>query len=296
MLLALAFLWGGSFFFVGAAVRELPPLTVSAARLLFAAAALVFFAAAAGQLPRRNMFAAFACMGLLNNAVPFSLITWGQTEIAGGLAAILNATTPLFTVVVAHFLTGGEKMTPAKIFGVCAGFAGAAVIVGPEALAGLGANALAQTAVLAAACSYAFASVYGLRFRRTGISPLTTAAGQVGASSLMLLPVALFFERPWVLPAPGLEIWAALAALGLFSTALAYILYFRILASAGATNVMLVTFLAPVSAILLGALFLDERLEAKHFYGMALIGLGLAAIDGRAGRFIKNRAARRAKH
>ncbi len=287
MLLSLAVVWGGSFFFIGAALREMPPFSVIAARLVFAAAALNIALFAARAVFPLAMWRDFAVMGLLNNAIPFSLIAWGQTQIAGGLAAILNATTPLFTIVVAHFLAHGERMSAGKIFGVCAGIAGAAVIVGAEALRGLGANAFAQLAILGAACSYAFASVFGLRFRRMKISPLATAAGQVSASALILLPLAALTERVWTLPAPGIATWGALAGLGLLSTALAYLLYFRILASAGATNVALVTFLAPISAILLGALFLGEVLEIKHFYGMGLIGIGLAAIDGRIWRRLR---------
>ncbi|MBE8158069.1 MAG: DMT family transporter [Betaproteobacteria bacterium] len=287
MLLALAFLWGGSFFLTGAAVRELPPLTIAAARLCIAAAALNIAAFALKNPPPLRMWGAFIFIGLINNAIPFSLITWGQTQIAGGLAAILNATTPLFAATAAHFFTQDEKMSGAKIFGIGAGIAGIAVIVGADALAGLGENVWAQLAVLGAACSYGFATVFGLRFRRAGVPPLSAAAGQTAAASVILLPVALASEQVWLMPAPGAETLAAVAVLGLLTTALAYFLYFQILSTAGATNVMLSVFLVPVSAIILGALFLGEILAVKHFYGMALIGLGLAAIDGRAWKLIR---------
>jgi drug/metabolite transporter (DMT)-like permease len=283
MLLAMSVLWGGSFLFVGIAVKELPPLTIVLLRVGVAAMMLFVMLRIFGlRLPGdRRAWAAFFGMGLLNNAIPFCLIVWGQTHIASGLAAILNATTPLFTVIVAHILTDDERLTASRIAGVLIGLAGVIAIVGPGVLRGLGSDVLAQLAVLAAALSYAFAGVFGRRFRRLGIAPMTAATGQVTASTIMLLPVALLIDRPWTLPMPSASTLAAILGLAALSTALGYILYFRILATAGATNLLLVTFLIPVSAILLGALALSERLSTQHFLGMALIGVGLAAIDGR---------------
>jgi drug/metabolite transporter (DMT)-like permease len=283
LLVVLSVLWGGSFFFVGIAVAELPTFTIVALRVLIAALALMLSLRVAGIAVPAGFasWRAFAGMGMINNVVPFSLIVWGQAHIASGLAAILNATTPLFTVVVAHWLTADEKLTPMRAAGVATGFVGVAAMVGPTALQGIDIGLLAQLACLAAAVSYAFAGVYGRRFRALGLAPLQTAFGQVAASSLLLVPIALVVDRPWSLPPPGLATWAAVAALAVLSTALGYALYFRILARAGATNVLLVTFLVPVSAILLGALVLGERLQTRHFAGMALIGSGLAAIDGR---------------
>ena len=284
LLIALSILWGGSFFFVGVALDALPPFTIVALRVGLAALALNLVVVVVGlRMPTDlRTWAAFFAMGLVNNAVPFSLIVWGQTHIASGLASILNATTPLFTVVVAHVLTSDEKMSRGGVAGVLVGVAGVVVMIGPEMLGGLGTNVVAQIAVLGASLAYALAGVFGRRFGRMGVAPLLTATGQVTASTLLLIPVALVVDRPWTLAAPGAEIWAAVVALALLSTALAYVLYFRILASAGATNLLLVTFLIPVSAIVLGASLLGEQLEPKHFAGMALIGLGLAAIDGRA--------------
>ncbi|HLW92555.1 MAG TPA: DMT family transporter, partial [Roseiarcus sp.] len=161
------------------------------------------------------------------------------------------------------------------------GLVGVAVIIGPEALQGIGANVAAECAVLLAALSYAFAGVFGRRFARMGVSPILTATGQVTASTLVLAPIALLVDRPWTLAPPSLAVWTAIIGLAALSTALGYILYFRILATAGATNLLLVTFLIPVSAIILGFSVLGERLDPRHFVGMALIGLGLAAIDGR---------------
>jgi drug/metabolite transporter (DMT)-like permease len=289
MLLALSVLWGGSFFFTGIAVKELPPLTIVVLRVGLAAAMLALVLRMLGvRLPReRAVWAAFLGMGLLNNAIPFCLIVWGQTHIASGLAAILNATTPLFTVVVAHVLTHDERMTGNRLAGILIGLAGVVVIIGPGALQSLGSDVLAQVAVLAAAVSYAFAGVLGRRFRRLGVAPMAAATGQVIASTIILLPLALLVDRPWTLPLPSAPVWAAIFGTAALSTALGYILYFRILETAGATNLLLVTFLIPVSAILLGALVLGERLSLPHFLGMALIGAGLAAIDGRLLRLVR---------
>ncbi|MBL6081663.1 DMT family transporter [Belnapia sp. T18] len=295
MLIVLSVLWGGSFFFSGVAVRELPSLTIVLARV--GIAALVLWAVLAVlhiRMPRvRGLWIAFLGMGLLNNVVPFALFVWGQHHIASGLAAILNATTPLFTVVVAHLLTPDERLTPGKAAGVVVGLIGVAVMLGADLLAGLGVGLAAQVACLAAALSYAFAGVLGRRFRRMGVPPLATATGQVTASTLVTLPLALAMDQPWMLSPPSTHAWAALLGIGVLSTALAYVLYFRILAAAGATNLLLVTFVIPVSAILLGSLVLGERLEPKHFVGMALIGLGLALIDGRLPGMLWSRAASR---
>lgn len=288
LLLALSALWGGSFFFVGVAVKALPPFTIVLLRVTIAAGALHLVRRLSGTVMPWDgrIWRAFFGMGLLNNAIPFSLIVWGQTHIASGLASILNATTPLFTVLIAHILTADERMTKGRVAGVLIGFAGVVVLIGPQALTDLGADLAAQLAVLAAAISYGFAAIFGRRFKRMGVPPLATAAGQVTASSLMLLPVALIVDRPWTLVWPNLPVWAAVAGLALLSTAVAYVLFFRILASAGAVNLMLVTFLIPVSAILLGGAFLGEALAPADFLGMALIGLGLAAIDGRFATFL----------
>jgi len=283
LLLVLSVLWGGSFFFVGIAVRELPPLTIVALRVGGAALALFLVLRVLGQgLPGdHRVWAAFLGIGMINNAIPFTLFVWGQREIASGLASILNATTPLFAVVLAHLITPDEKLTRPRAVGVVLGFAGVVLMLGGEALAGLSASVLAQLACLAAAFAYALGGIFGRRFQRLGVTPIVTAFGQVTASAILLVPLALAFETPWRLPLPGAATWSALAGLAMLSTALAYIIYFRVLARAGATNLLLVTFLIPVSAILLGVAFLGEALLAKHLAGMTLIGAGLAVIDGR---------------
>lgn len=283
MLIALATVWGGSFFFNGIAIRELPVLTVVVARVALAAMILLVILRLRGERMPRGwpVWAAFFGMGALNNAIPFTLIVWGQQHIASGLASILNASTPLFTVILAHFLTSDERLSRGKLAGVLIGFFGVAVMIGADALRDLGVQVVAQMLCLAGAISYAFAGIFGRRFRAMGITPMGTATGQVVASSVILLPLVLLVDRPWTLPVPSLTVIAALIGVAVISTALAYVLYFRILATAGATNLLLVTFLIPVSAILLGTLFLGEVLFARHFAGMALIGVGLAAIDGR---------------
>ena len=292
MLIALSVLWGGSFFFNGVAVRELPSLTIVLVRVGLAAVTLWAVLTLLNiRMPRmKGLWPAFFGMGLLNNAIPFTLFVWGQHHIASGLAAILNATTPLFTVLVAHFLTRDEKLSAGKMAGVMLGLLGVILMLGAELLSGLGTGLLAQLACLAAALSYAFAGVFGRRFKRMGVPPLATATGQVTASSLVMLPLVLAVDHPWTLAPPSSGTWAALFAIGVASTALAYILYFRILAAAGATNLLLVTFLIPISAILLGSLFLGESLAAKHFIGMGLIGIGLALIDGRISALFRARA------
>ena len=283
LLAILSIIWGGSFLFIGVAVRELPPLTIVAIRVTTAALALLLVLKIMGvDLPRsRQAWGAFLGMSILNNVIPFTLIVWGQSHIASGLASILNATTPLFTVIVAHYLTEDERLTGQRFAGVIVGFAGVAVMIGAAAFASLDASILAQLAVLGAALSYGFSGVFGRRFKTMGIPPLATAAGQVTVSSAILLPTALIVDRPWTLAVPSTGAILSLAALGLVSTAFAYLIFFRLLARAGATNVGLVTFLIPVSAILLGVLVLGETLAMRHMAGMALIGGGLILIDGR---------------
>ncbi|WP_262297978.1 DMT family transporter [Microvirga sesbaniae] len=283
LLTVLSVVWGGSFLFVGVAVRELPPLTIVALRVLTAAGALLLVLRLMGvDLPRtRQVWAAFLGMSILNNVIPFTLIAWGQSHIASGLASVLNATTPLFTVIVAHFLTADERLTGQRLAGVIVGFIGVAVMIGSAAAASLDAGILAQLAVLGAALSYGFSGVFGRRFKTMGIPPLATAAGQVMVSSAILLPAALIVEQPWTLAVPSTAAMLSLAALGLVSTAFAYLIFFRLLARAGATNVGLVTFLIPVSAILFGVSVLGETLMVRHVAGMVLIGAGLVLIDGR---------------
>jgi drug/metabolite transporter (DMT)-like permease len=184
-------------------------------------------------------------------------------------------------VLVAHFLTHDERMTPRKIAGVLLGFGGVATMIGPALLANIGTGALAQLACVTASLSYALAAVWARRFRRMGVSPLSVTTGQLTAGAVMMLPLSLFVDQPWTHSFPPLSAWAAITALALFCTALGYVLYFRLIETSGATNALLVTLLVPPVAILLGALFLNETLAVQDFAGLGLIALGLAAIDGR---------------
>lgn len=287
MLLLLGLIWGASFFFARIAVREVPPLMLVLLRVVIAATALHLYLLAKVDWAkfRGQPFAPFILLGLLNNAIPFSLLFIGQTELGAGLAAILNALVPFWTVTAANFITADEKFTANKVAGILLGVAGAAVIIGPSALTGLGAPPWAKLAVISAGVSYAFASIYAKRFK--SVPPIVTAAGQLTASSLIMLPAALLAHGFWSPSSVTPPVWLAVIALALASTALAYIIFFKIIAAAGATVVSLVTLLVPVSAILLGTVFLGESLSLEEIAGMALIGLGLAVIDGRLARRVR---------
>ena len=279
----LALIWGGAFLFIGVAVRHVPPLTYVWLRVTIAAAAMWTYLYLTGDklgLPR-SAWSSMLVLAFLNNALPFSLFGWGQTHIASGLASILNATTPIWGVVVAHFLTHDERMSPRKIAEVLLGFGGVATMIGPALLSNLGSAGIAELACVTASLSYALAAVWARRFRRQGFSPLSVTTGQLTAGALMMLPMSMFIDRPWTHAFPPLSAWAAIAALALFCTALGYVLYFRLIATSGATNALLVTLLVPPVAIALGALFLNETLAPEDFIGLGLIALGLAAIDGR---------------
>jgi len=296
ILLILAVIWGGAFMFIGVAVRHVDPLTYVWLRLTIAAGGMFLFLKLKGHqldLPR-EVWGSILLLALLNNALPFTLFGWGQTHIASGLASILNATTPIWGVLVAHFFTQDERMTPRKIAGVLLGFAGVATMIGPMLLANVGTDALAQLACIAAALSYAFAAVWARRFRRMGVSPMSVTTGQLTAGALMMLPLALLVDQPWTQPFPPLTAWGAIVALALLCTAFGYVLYFRLIETAGATNALLVTLLVPPFAILFGSLFLNEVLAPQDFIGLALIALGLAAIDGRLLRLLSAGSARQA--
>ena len=286
MLLGLGLLWGGSFFFAGIAVRHLPPFTLAFLRFALAAAALhIFIAGRYGIYAElRARWRPFLVLGLFNNAVPHSLIFFGQTEIGAGLASILNATTPIFTVLIAHAMTTDEKLTLAKLVGTMIGLAGTAVLFAPQLARGADVPLWAMALPLGAALSYGFAAVWGRRFR--GVAPPVTAAGQLTASTLIMLPVVLLHDAPWQLPTPPLSTIAAVLALALVSTALAYILFFGLISLAGATNASVVTLLVPPSAIVLSTLFLGERMGNEDWLGLTLIILGLVVIDGRLARGI----------
>ncbi|MEM8541786.1 MAG: DMT family transporter [Pseudomonadota bacterium] len=283
MLVGLSILWGGSFFFVEVLIKHLPPLTIVTSRVGFAALGLWVIVVLSGStLPKKfKHWVGLVVVGLLNNALPFCLIVWGQTQISSGLASIFNATTPFFTVLVAGALLADERINSQKLTGVALGLLGTIVLIGPEALSGLSGPVFGQAAVMCAALSYAFAATYSRRFKSWGVSPLIVATGQATMATLMLLPVTLMLDGPTALLDVPIVAVGSIIGLAFFSTVLAYILYFRLIESAGATNAALVTFLVPISAILLGVTVLGETLSALHAVGMTLIGAGLITMDGR---------------
>ena len=280
-LIALSVLWGGSFLFCRIAVAEIPPLTLVFCRVGIAALALHIIIRVRGMhLPSR--WGDFIAMGALNNLIPFGLIFFGQLEIGAGLAAVINGMTPFWSALIARGV-GVESLPPRKLLGIAVGFGGLAVMIGPDALTGLDASLIAQISVLGATISYGAASVFGRRFK--GTPPLLTATGQLTGSTILVLPLALLIDQPWALPLPSLTAIGAVFGLALLATALAYILFFRVLSSAGSTNVSLVTLLIPVSAMAMGAVFLDEIITGRQLGGMAVIALGLTVIDGRLPEF-----------
>lgn len=261
-------------------VQEWPPLTIVLARVALAATALWAVVAVRGLPVRRDgpALRALAGMGLLKNAIPFALIVWAQTALPSGVASILNGLTPLWSVLVAQ-AAGTEPATVLRLTGALIGFAGVAVMAGGDLAAGL--PPMAVLAMLLATFSYGLAGQWGRRLRALGIAPVVAAAGQCTTATLILLPLVAWREPFAALPAPSLAAVGALVGLALLSTALAYLLYFRLLASAGPVNLLLVTLLIPVSACALGAAVLGEALAPRHALGLAAIAAGLALIDGR---------------
>lgn len=287
-IVVLSILWGGSFIFIEVALESFPPLTLVSVRVGLAAATLALGLAVVGGLPSFiwQIWRIFLLLGLTNNAIPFTLFAWGQTEIGAGLASIFNATTPLFTMLIAHAVTSDDKITAARLIAVLLGLAGVAILLGGESVTGLPAFA-AGLACLGGALSYAVAGIYGRRVAARGLTPAQASMGQLAASFILMTPLALMIERPWELALPTLPVAAALAGLALASTALAYIIFFHVLARVGATNVLLVTFLQPVSAVTMGVLLLDEQLSFSEAAGMAIILASLVIADGRWTKLVR---------
>lgn len=279
LLLILSLLWGASFFFYKLLVT-LGPLTVVLGRMGFAALAMnLILLVRGGRLPALKDWSPFFVMAALGNVFPFAMFAFSERHITSGLASIINATTPIFTLIVAHFWTHNEKLAWNKALGVVLGLIGVTIVIGPSALDDLGSGLLGELACLAASISYGFAGVYGRRF--AGLSLFSIVTAQMTAATILVAPLAAVFEHPWTLPMPNTTVWGALLGIALLSTVLAYFIYFHILAKAGATNISLVTLLVPVSAVFLGMVFLGENLSAGAVTGMIVMALGLAAIDGR---------------
>lgn len=279
-LLLLAMIWGGSFIANRLAIDEIGVLGTVAFRVTGACLLLWIYVALRGlPVPRSpRIWGAFLVMGALNNAIPFSLITWAQLTVPSGLAAILNASTALMGVVVASIVFRDERLTGRRLAGVLLGLAGVTVVIGLQALTALDLTSLAQVTLLVAALSYACAAVWG-RLNLSGLPPQVAAAGMLTGSTVLMVPAALAVEG--LPPAPAAGTWLALAYLAVVSTAGAYLLYYRVLALAGAGNLSLVTLLTAPFAVILGAVVLGESLPLRDYLGFALIAAGLVAIDGR---------------
>ncbi len=290
---ALSLLWGGSFFFYKVLAPVLPPFTLVTGRVLISALTLwpVLLLGQGLRLTPRLMLW-FLALGLLNCALPFSLFAWSERHLTSGMAALLNAPTPIVTAVLAHF-SRDERLNRRTLIGALFGFAGVAVLMGPALGLGRGlvsGDLPAELACLLATLSYAIGTIAARRLR--GVTPLQLATGQVSGAAVLMLPLAVFGDRFWRLPPLDAAGWAALLGIAVVSTSLAYLLFFRLLASSGATRAGLVTFLVPVSALLLGRLFLGEPVAARDAPAILLIGLGLAVIDGRLLRYLPGRGGR----
>ena len=279
----LSILWGGAFFLIEVGLRSYPPITLVFMRLALAVPPMWFAMRLMGErLPKEpRIWGLLAIVGALNCALPFILFFWGQQYLDSGYASILNATTPLWGVITAHFLTSDEKATPARIIGVLIGMAGIVVMVGPEAMKGLSNNLLAQLACIISTIFYSFAAIYGRRLSQTELTPMAVATGQTMMAALMMVPIVAVMDQPWTMAAPRLDSTLAGITLAIFSTALAYTLYFRLIDRSGASNAQLVAFLMPILAIILGIAFLGESLSGGQIAGAGLIAVGLAILDGR---------------
>jgi drug/metabolite transporter (DMT)-like permease len=286
VLLLLGSTWGSSFLFIKVGVEDLSPLLLVEARMLLGAATVVIASYALGlSLPRtRRLWLDVTIMALLSNVVPFALIAWAEEHIASGTASVLNASMPLFTAMLAPFFITDEGMTPAKAAGVLTGFAGVAVFSGAD-LTDIGSNALGDLAAVAAAACYATGAVFA-RLRFTGEHPLSLSAGQLVSGLVLLTPVAAVVG---VREGVTLHVDSALSivALGVFNTGFAYVMYLWLLAEAGAVKASLVTYVIPVTGLLLGWAVLDERIGPAAVAGLVLIVAGIALVNRAALRRLR---------
>ena len=283
LLLALVAMWGSSFMFNRVAVASLPPWTVVAGRIGIAALVLTAVVHATGRRlpPPGRTWAPFVLIAAIGNAIPFYLITWGQQVVESALAGILMAVMPLATLVLAHFLVAGERMTRPRVAGFVTGFGGIVLLMGPAALAGAGGDAMLvyQLAVLGGALCYALQSVLTRLIIRGDV--MVAAAATLIVASLMVVPAALWLDRPWTLSPRGISV-AAVVWLGVAPTALATVLYFQLIRSAGPTFMSLVNYLSPGVAVLLGLVVMGEHPRATAYFGLVLILAGIAVAQRRS--------------
>jgi drug/metabolite transporter (DMT)-like permease len=285
LLLILSVIWGGSFLFIAVAVKELPALLIVLARVGIAAVILLpIHLAVQGRLPR-DLKTWIACggMSIMNNVIPFTAISWGQHHITGGLASVINATTPMFAALFMA-LAGLEGITPRKSIALTLGLVGVLVLKG-GGFGDLGAQTLGILAVVLASACYGLSAPWS-KVRLVGIPPLTTATLQLSMSTIIMAAIVLFFAEPAQYFAVSGKTWLSLFLLAAVSTSIAYLLFFRIIARAGPSFVSLVTMIIPISAILMGYLLLNERLTINEVLGALIIGLALVIIDGRMLRYI----------
>lgn len=278
LLLILGTIWGSSYLFIKVTVADVPPLTLVAGRLTLAAVILWGVMAASRQaMPRRrSLWGAYTVMGFFSGTLPYVLISWGEQYISSGLAALLQATMPIFTVLMAHFAIREERLTVASVLGVAVGFAGVAVLMLPDLRQGLHASLWGQAAIVASSASYAGAAVYA-RLRLRGQSPMASTTGQLTMGAVLTLPLALLIDRPFDL-SPSPQAWWAWLGLILLGTVIAYIIYYAIIERTSATFVSMVTYVIPVNGLLLGALVLNEALTLNVLVSAALILTGVVLV------------------
>jgi drug/metabolite transporter (DMT)-like permease len=279
LLVLLSVLWGSSFFFIEVALRELPIFTIVFARVAIAALLLTVYLYFTGQAwPNlRRLWPRFIVLGALRAAIPISLIVWAETQIDSGLAGILNSTSPLFTALIAHRFTTDDQLTPQRLLGIIIGMLGVGVLIGLDAIQGFGSHIIAQFAMLGATCSYGLAAVYGRQFKHH--PPAGSAAGMLIGAACLVFPLAIL-EQPWHLQ-PSLSSLGAIIGLSFMSTALAFILWFKLIFSAGPSNTAMVTFLIPITALILGIFVLGEGIDLATVIGLVIILFGLAIAQNR---------------
>jgi drug/metabolite transporter (DMT)-like permease len=281
LLITLAALWGPSFLFIKVAVEEIPPLTLVLGRVAVGAAFLLIVLLSQGRrLPTdRRLWRHLAVVAMLHNALPWVLLSWGEQYIDSALASILNGTTPLFTIILAHFLVAGDRMTVPKMLGVLLGFAGLVLLILPSLSGGAQASTWGLLAVTAAAAVYGVAMIYSRNHLR-GLPPLVAPASQLLLATGYMLPVALLVDRPWTLDRPSTVALGSLFLLGILGTGLAFIVYYRLLETANPTYISMVTYVIPIFGVILGVLVLGEQLTWYALAGFALILLGVMVVNG----------------